>query len=338
MSELLQQAMTIGHSLAEPLYIDNSTLKAEQRCSTEVMLRYHHGYTTPEERAVLKAGTAFHSLAEVHFKGGGPAEAMAAFSESYEAWATENVLITDRLSYPNLSRICKRWLEAHPLATLPFTVNPDLVEVGFAFPLVEDGSIVFCGRLDGVVLYQNDLWTLEHKTTGRIQADWLDAFALDSQMSGYIWAAMQHTGKAVAGAFLDAVEFSKLPGGITVSGNTPKRCPDHKVLYDECGDLHATFRMVLVSRTPAAIAEWHKTAVHLAKRYRDRLVKYPSLEHLHKVRMQGTFNAQSACRFCQFKTFCKLDRPLTYIADNMIHEPWKPYEYATLQAEHTGKA
>jgi len=317
----------------EPLAIDNSTLRAVARCSTEAMVRYAWHWTTAEERATLKAGTAFHTAMERHFKGDQPAEVLAAFSAGYDAWADENVKADDRLAPANLSRIVSRWLDLNPLATSPFTVDPTMVEVGFAYPLTDDGSIVFCGRLDGVAQYQDALYVLEHKSTGRITQDWLDTFTLDSQLSGYIWAAQQHTGMTVVGAFLNAIEFSKLP-------NSAMKCkggggvPSHGVPYSECGHLHANMRMAVVSRAPEALVEWKKTATHLAIRYRDMLAKWPTLESLHKLRMQGTFNG--SCRFCSFKDFCKLHRPMSYIAaGNLIFEKWSPYERATLTNEPT---
>lgn len=317
------------------LYIDNSTLKAEGRCSTEVMLRYAYHYTTAEERATLRAGTAFHKLAEVHFRGGSPEEALAAFDEEYRDWALANVPVFDRLAYDNLIRIVSRWIEVHPLSALPFTIQPDLVEIGFAFPLTDDGDIVLCGRLDGLPTYQDDLYVLENKTTGKVNSDWLDGFSLDSQLTGYIWAAQQHTGRKVPGAFLNAVQFDKLPGGITPTGKSPQRCKEHGVLQSECGGLHATFRLVLVERTPEAIAEWKKTAIHLARRFRDRLTTHPTLEALHRLRMQGTFNG--SCRWCGFKPFCKMGRPYDYINANMVYERWSPYDRTTEAALPTAK-
>ncbi len=321
--------------MTEPLYIDNSTLKAVARCSTEAMLRYAYGYTSAEERAVLRAGTAFHTMAEVHFKGGARDDALAAFDGAYQEWADVNVSPVDRLAHSNLRRIIARWIDGHALAALPFTIKPEFVEIGFSFPLVEDGSIVLCGRLDGLAEYEKSLWVLENKTTSRINADWLDTFTLDSQLSGYLWAAQQHTGRPVAGAFLNAVQFDKLPGGVTPTGAPARQCPDHKVKYTECGDLHATSKIVSVTRTPDMIEEWRKTAISLARRYAEMLAKWPTLDHLHKLRTQGRFSG--ACRFCGFKAFCQLDRRMSYIADgNLIHEPWRPFERATLEAAPTG--
>lgn len=323
-----------------PLYVDNSTLKAVARCSTEAMLRYAWGWTTPEDRAALRAGTAFHALAEAHFKGAPAPEALAAFDAAYREWADANVPAEDRLAHGNLARIVRQWTETHALPALPFTVAPDLVEIGFAYPLTEDGSIVFCGRLDGVARYQDALYVLEHKTTGKLTPDWIDGYSLDSQLSGYLWAAQQHTGKPVVGAFLNAVEFSKLPGGATAGGRAPRKCPDHGVSHAECGHLHAVSKLVIVQRTPAAIAEWHKTAVYLARKYQDMLARWPTIDlavttgdgvkRVARVRQQGTFNG--SCRFCGFKQWCKLDRPLDYItAGNMVQEPWSPYDRATVE-------
>ena len=99
----------------EPLYIDNSTLRAMANCSTQALMRYALGYTTLEERATLRSGTAYHEAAEAHFKGASPGAALAVFEASYREWAEEHVPIDDRLSYANTARIVGHWLDTHPL-------------------------------------------------------------------------------------------------------------------------------------------------------------------------------------------------------------------------------
>lgn len=312
-------------SVNEPVYVDNSLLSAVARCSTEALVRHALGYTSTEERATLRAGTALHEALAVWFKGGTYDAAMAAFDASYRVWAEAEVAGDDRLSYANTSRIVAYWLETHPLSALPFVVRPELVEVGVAHPLTDDGDIVFCGRLDAGVDYTDSLYIVEHKSTGRVSPLWLRGWRLDSQPTGYIWLAEQHVAKPVTGVIINALEFSRLP-------SSDKRCTRHAVPYEECGHLHATFDMVVVTRTPEQLAEWRKTAIHLAKRYRDLLTRFGDLAHVHKVRMQGMFN--KSCGWCAFFDWCSMGRPPEYVAGNLVYDPWRPYDFAAGNTAH----
>jgi len=312
--------------MSEILYCDNSTLKAVARCSTEAVVRYILGFTTPTDKATLKAGTAFHLAMASHFQGASVTDVLDAFTKEYEDFATEHVPADDRLAYTNLVRIIEYWCETHPLHALPFQVDPNLVEIGFAYPLVEDdlGTIVMCGRLDFLPTYQGAVYVGEHKSTGRIDKPWLDSFHLDSQISTYMWGAAQHIQLPMAGAFLNAVEFSKIPA-------RDRKCPTHKVGYAECGQLHSNSQLVVLTRTPEQIDQWRKSAIHLAKKFRELKQRYTSIEQIGKVRQQGQFN--NSCRWCELAPYCRLDRDPQYVVNNMVLEKWQPYEHAMRQEE-----
>lgn len=308
-------------SASDILYVDNSTLKAVARCSTEAVVRYILGYTTAEERATLKAGTAFHLAMASHFQGGRVGDALQAFTDEYQAFADEHVPADDRLAYANLVRVIEYWLESHPLHAMPFQVDPAMVEIGFAVPLIEDeqGTIAICGRLDLLPTYQGAVYVGEHKSTGRIDKTWLDSFHLDSQISTYMWGAEQHTSLPMAGAFLNAVEFSRIP-------SSDRKCATHKVAYAECGQLHANSQLIVLTRTPEQIRQWRLSAIHLAKKFRELKQKYTSIEQITRVRQQGQFN--NSCRWCELAPYCRLDRDPQYVANNLVYQPWQPYEHA----------
>lgn len=310
--------------MTEPLYVDTSLLRDVARCSTLAGLRHISGYTTNEDSAPLRAGSAFHRLAEVWLKGGTKVEALAAFAEDYLPWALGPGAVPtgDRLHPDNLTAILNAWLDSHPLAAFPFTVDPALVEIGFAFPLVPDGSIVFTGRMDGIVtgLDDRELYVLEHKSTGRIDTPWVEQWYTDPQVSGYIWAARQHVGRRVVGVYIDAVQFSRLPSDPT------KRCTKHGVPYAECGFMHMESHLMPVTRTDEELAAWHKDALHLARRYHDMLTRFPALTDVPRLRTQGKWNGQ--CRFCGFRKWCQIGRPMRLVDSFMTYDPWKPYDYS----------
>lgn len=311
--------------MTEPTVVDNSTLKSIA-CSTRALMRYHHGFTSREEKATLEAGTAAHAALAAYLDplgmGQGVAEfALDIFDNAYREWAEANVASGDRLSWANTRLILAQWFAKYPLDALPFTVKH--VEIGFQFPLTPAGDIAVCGRMDGIVQMHADgaLMVLEHKTTGNLSPWWLQKFYLDSQLSGYISGARAHLGGAnVVGAVLNAIEFKKLP-------DSTRKCRDHGTSYAECGIQHAKFEMTSVTRTPAMLEEWRKSALHLAKRWRDLKAKYPKLEQIPQVRTQGTF-IEGFCGFCEMKDWCAAGRPMELVDSMFIKDPWDALDHA----------
>ncbi len=305
------------------LALDNSTLAATARCSTETVLRHVHGLTSPDERATLRSGSAAHEALATYLTTADPERALAVFRTEYYEWATTHVAGDDRLAYDNLHRILSAWFAANPYHSLPFKV--EAAEIGFTYPLGDPGTadadLVFCGRIDAIGTSEHDRATyiVEWKTTGLISSSWMTGFRMDSQLSGYIWAAQQHIGRPVVGAILGAIEFSKLPV-------SDRKCRDHGVPHSECYPAHLKARFAIIQRTPEELAEWRKTALHLARRYRDLATKYGDLATLHAVRTQGKFHR--ACQWCFAQDFCAVGRPLERVPQMFVYDPWSPLDVA----------
>ena len=306
------------------LYIDNSTLKAVARCSTEALVRYGFGYVAnDDESAPLRAGTDAHEALADYFRGQPADVALATFEHRYAPWADEHIDPNGpqaRFTFLNLYRILTQWFATHPLHTLPFAPQPDFVEIGFAYPL--DDHIIFCGRLDALVTdrERGDFYVLDHKTTGRLDLTWARSFRQDSQISGYVWAAEQTLKQPVMGAFLNGIEFSKLPSDPT------RRCREHGVVYAECGLLHARSEIHITQRTPEQLERWRTNALVLAHRFRRFLLEHPDLTALTNVPTEGIFHG--ACNWCQFNDFCAVGRPTQYATTMLTKNEWKPYDYA----------
>jgi len=336
---IVSGVLSPGPPPAEPLYVDNSTLSAVANCLTHAHLRYYLGYTVAAERAPLLAGTAAHLAMAAWLRGSTKPEALTTFETAYRAWADENILADDtwnaRLAWPNLNAILDRWFDEHPVADFSFRVDPKLVEIGFAYPLTDDGSIVYCGRIDAIVrdAESDHLYILETKTTGEISAPWLKTFRLDSQLSGYIWAAQQHVGDTnVVGAYVNAIEFSKLPSSATKCRGG-RGIESHGVPYSECGPLHAKFMIPMVDRTPEEIALWRGDAIRLARIWRRLRRAYPTADLADLVPQPGKFH--QSCKFCEFYDWCEVRRPLHLIDSMLVQSPWSPYDRATVAKETT---
>ena len=303
-----------------PVYIDNSMLTTVAVCDTKTVVRYVQGQMSRTEKATLNSGTAGHEAMAVYFKTGDAQAALDKFTEFYAEWAQANVPPEDGRSYENCFACLSTWFDNHPISKLPFIVVPDWIEIGFSFPLTDDGHFVFVGRIDAIVrdLETDRLRILDHKFTGRVDGRFAKGFTMDSQFSGYIWAGQQQLGIPIDGGFVNGVEFSKLPS------DPQRKCAKHGVVFAECGFLHANSKIILVNRTPQQIARWKASAVYLAKRYEELAAKYALPEYIPAVKQQGQF-VYGACPMCDVYDFCAAGRPTHMMSSLFQHSPWEPW-------------
>jgi len=314
-------------------YVDNSTLKAVARCDTDAYLQYVCGYRLKqtEERAPLKSGTAIHEALATAFRamasGSSALEAQIlgfeTLTNEYRDWALAEIPPNDRLGWPNISKLYNAWCEVQ-LGSLPFYfTDPRMVEIGFAHPLDEDGEFVFYGRMDGIANHViDDSWVVvEHKTTGRMDSLWANQWHMDSQVSGYIWAAQQHNPE-VFGCIINGIETSLLPS------DEKRKCKLHGVPYSECGTWPDHLKRRLsgpITRTPEQILQWKKTALQLARRF-QQMHKMLGVDpkQVEMLAMQGMFNA--SCKWCNVRDFCSVGRPIDRIDSMFEYAPWTPYD------------
>lgn len=308
-----------------PLVVDNSLLK-DTVCTTKALLRHKHGYTSREDSAALKAGSAAHAALAAYFDPqadlGGPLwrpRALDVLKRDYAAWSHANVPPDNRLSYENVSRILGAWFDAHPIDSFPFKVRH--VETGFSFVLTD--WLTICGRIDmDAEMSDGSLYVVDHKSTGNITPWWLAAFRLDSQFSTYVSGMIEHLGGSkVAGGIVNAIEFSKIPASNT-------KCRQHGTPYAECGVQHVVDRsqMITVDRTPRQLAQWRRDAIKNARKYRDACEMYPELRDITRAPMEGTF--YGACTNCSFKDFCEAGRPMDLVDSMLVVDRWEPFAHS----------
>ncbi len=304
------------------LYLDNSMASALATCDTKAFLRYVHGYTTEGEQAVLHSGTAGHEALAVYFQTGDREAALDKLDAMYKDFSKKYVPEGDRLCWRNVRDIVDAWITSRH-GKLPFRVSsPDRIEIGFACPVDEAGSVILTGRMDlqAESLHDGSAIVIDHKFTGRINPVWTRKWKLDSQMSGYLFAAQSYF-PDVTGCYINAIELSKLPSAEN------RKCRLHAVAYSECRMHHLNAQIIgPIQRSEEAIENWRHTFLALADKYRRMLKAYPDLNALPRVRMQGMFS--NSCTYCDLQEFCAFGRPLRNLKGMLVHKPWKPYEVA----------
>lgn len=300
------------------LYVDNTILSTLAQCETQAMLRYGY-FVAPENdsSAPMLAGIAVHKALEIHYLGGTLDEATSALFDSYYDYATANIAEGDRLCYSNVVEIVRSWIWHHPLDKLPYTVDPDYVEMAFSQNLTDD--IVFVGRIDACATRTDGagFYLIDTKSTGRIDIRFKSQFNLSTQLSGYIWALEKYLCYPVTGAYINVVDMRLVPN------NAKRKCTSHKCFYADCGYLHMSHQLLgPFYRSPAAIKTWKRNAIRLARQWQTLLDRnLSSLDMIARVPQSGMFKYQT-CSLCAYQDFCRQDRNLYLLYD--IPEPWWP--------------
>ena len=172
-------------------------------------------------------------------------------------------------------------------------------EIGFVFPI---GDILWGGRMDLPVLWQGDLYIMEHKTTGAIRANYFRQFNPNMQISSYIAAAQEYLGRDCLGCIVNAMEPWNEP-----KRTTPKtKRPEEHFVRDP------------ITRTKEQLSDF-KTDV-------QRIVR--DIGECHK---KGEwYPNQSQCfsynYACPYRELCMYGEDERTIARNFRHEAWEPYK------------
>ena len=301
------------------LLVDNTLLAAEARCQTAATIRHIYERATLDESVTLVSGQAIHKAFETYFKGGSAADALWTLEGFYKPYwerasKLEDVIrllggdtkvASDRRSYDNVALVMKHWFSEHSKVTIPFITVVETVEASFAVSLVPEDDIWYTGTPDIGQVSTDDgaLWAVDHKSTGRMTAEWRRGFRTSGQVSGYLWGLQQVYGKPYTGMFINAVELTKVP-------QSTRKCSDHGVTYAECGLLHCQSDLFPVQRTADELEAWRRTAITLAKRYAARLEDVKASERAHVsipmvlsgVTQEGKVNG--ACPYCEHYDFC----------------------------------
>lgn len=298
------------------LYVTNSILNAVATCDTKALLAHKHRLAQKEQAAAPFAGTSIHAALAHWLKGNSEAEALEVFDSMYAPFATESVPDADRLGHANVRAVLDNFMASRPLHTMPFTVNPKLVEITFNEPLTDD--IVLVGTIDALVEMDGAYYVLDWKTTGQMSSWWAKKFRTSPQITGYAWAAGEQCHLPVVGGFIGGIEIKSIP-------NSTRKCTTHGVTYAECGVQHLNHEILgPMTRTPEQTEAWKHEAIYHAIHYRELLTNYPTLQYTTLSFTQGMFN--DSCSLCDFYDFCANGRPLNLIGSMFGPSSYDPFK------------
>jgi hypothetical protein len=292
-------------------------LVATAGCSTRAVTEFVHGYQGRDEPAPRKAGKDAHASLATYFQTDGDMKmAMEVFEREWRAFAEKNVPDDDRLSWNNLSMIMEEYYLQHPIERFPFEPIKGSEEKAVSAMLTDTVEVWGMLDLQSREKQMGARYVVDHKTTGKITSWWTKQFRLGSQLSEYIWLDAKDSGEFCQGAFINAIEFGKLP-------MSNYKCRTHKVPYTECQRYHARWELLVTSRSPEAIKSWEQDARALARKFELLGQAAPSVEMIQYMPQEGRFNG--GCTFCQFRDFCDAGRRPELVETMLVYAPWEPW-------------
>lgn len=193
---------------------------AFQTCPSLYFLRFKQGWAPRRKSAALGFGGGVHlGLGSFYENEGLPMEKrlQLAVKAMADGWVPGPV--DDYRTLEKAVEVMVLYAKQYPRENFNLVQGPSgpLVEVVFTLPLTIGGTQLFCddgepieygGIFDGLVDSGGPAaqhYVLEHKTTSRLGPTYMYQFKPNNQVSGYIWAAGQLSGKKIAGALVNAI-------------------------------------------------------------------------------------------------------------------------------------
>lgn len=172
--------------------------------------------------------------------------------------------------------LIKKYNERYRLEPFNVLKTPDdhpLVELSFAIELYQhvpvydpavDCKVVpvmYSGRIDLPVQWDNMLFVLDHKTTSMLGSQFFERAAMSAQQRGYCWAFEKLTGQKVNGYCINAIRTKEPPQYIFNSEKAAPKGQSPDKWWAE------SFQREKFFTTPAAIEEWRQNTIELCEEF-----------------------------------------------------------------------
>ena len=295
-----------------PAAIDNTMRTAWDACQRKFLLGHIYNLRAGDPSEHLVFGGAYARGLEVarkeYYSGNSDKRNYLgkAFIECIREWDTEldDPLIDLSKSLPNCLMAILYYFDEYDMGSdwlkpLAYEDGEAAVEFTFAQPLAHHqhpsgNPMLYAGRLDMLVNYASEPAVYDDKTTSQLGAQWINSWSLNSQMTGYIWAARQ-AGYNTTTAIIRGVSILK-------KGNGTAQAIEH--------------------RTDWEIASWFDLLNHNLE---GMLWSYDNGEDAF---LPSYGQACSAYGGCPYKQLCKKENWKDWVEPDFHEYVWDPLALA----------
>lgn len=266
------------------LFVDNSMLELLTTCPRALEYNRFHKRVAATAKPSLAFGSAIHLALEHRYRSYKNLQPDAALeseiAEMLTVFFESNPQPPDDYRTLNWAiEIVRRYNRIYDLEPFQLLVNDagePMVELSFALPLFtytfpekNDGSIfqnytpeqkipvIYTGRIDLPVLWDNQLFVGDHKTTSMIGPSFFDKMKMSAQQKGYCWAFEELTSKTVSGYFINAIRVKEPPKSLGQEGGRTKTT--------EAAWWRESFQRKRYFLQPGELTEWKHNAIKLVE-------------------------------------------------------------------------
>lgn len=215
--------------------VDNFALTNFQTCPAKYDLRINQGWQTRRRSSALGFGGAIHEGLAVWYKTGDLAQALTAIVDKWDDTVSVDdyrtkekciqVMIEYSKNYPSETFKVVGMETGHPMIEVPFVLDTGMYldwceECKGELGTINQNECSNCGKVhesieyggifDGLIDFNGQIYVLEHKSTSMLGQYYFQQFKPNNQVTGYIWAAEQLSGRQVNGALINALGVYKV--------------------------------------------------------------------------------------------------------------------------------
>jgi PD-(D/E)XK nuclease superfamily len=194
--------------LPDKLTISNSLAKEWKTCRRKFFFNYLALLTPKKTSIPFFVGRYYHKGMEAFYKNEDPDDFIPTIIKDMDKKANEAVFLTPEESDKLMiqSAIVEGMLRGYVSHFAKDNKRWKVIaaEKEFSVPITDD--IAYVGQIDLIVKFEGDLFIVEHKTAGRLDKNYVDRLALDTQITGYMIGAKHLLKEPIKGVFYNAAK------------------------------------------------------------------------------------------------------------------------------------
>lgn len=207
-----------------PEFIDNTSRSMVVSCPLKWIYGNLYSIAPAEPSIHLHAGGTFaaglEAVRRAYFEQGldEPSSLKKGLEAARAFWGDFEAPEDSPKSLPRVLDAILEYFTEYPISSDPVTPlkvsdSKRAIEFRFSVPLPfthpDTGNpLTYCGRFDMLGEFNGALFAVDEKTASQLGAQWMNQWELDSQFTGYCWAAQQYS-FPVAGAIIRGISFLK---------------------------------------------------------------------------------------------------------------------------------
>jgi len=257
------------------LFVDNSMLELLTTCSRALQYNRLELRVAAAEKPSANFGSAIHKALEYRYKNycnkRADEELLSQQAKLLTQFFTDRPQPIEDFRTLNWAiEVVRRYNNRYNIEPFNLLVNDKqevMTEVSFALPFYEHIGfekkipVIYCGRIDLPVLWDNQLFIVDHKTTSILGPGFFDRMRMSAQQKGYSWAFQELTGRKAVGYVINAIRVKEPPQYVVDGKPRSSKTTTVEQWWDESLQRERFFLQ------DSELYEWRSNTIELIERF-----------------------------------------------------------------------